>query len=249
MSKLHGKIALITGGTSGIGLAAAKRFHAEGARVFVTGRNPKTLEAARQALPKDVTLIQADSASLADLDRVIAEVKAQAGRIDALYVNAGIASFLPLEAADEFHWDHVMNVNLKGPFFLVQKALPLLSKGASIVFTTSIVGQKGFPSTAAYTTSKAGLAGLARVLAAELAPRGIRVNSIAPGPIATPIYGKLGLPEEALSGFEASLKQRTLLQRFGGDEEVAKAALFLVSEDASFITGEEVVVDGGLAVA
>ncbi len=249
MSKLDGKIALITGGTSGIGLAAAQRFHAEGARVFVTGRNPETLEAARKALPLEVTVIQADSANLADLDRLVAEVKAQAGRIDVLFVNAGIAAFQPVEAADEAHWDSILDVNLKGPFFLVKKALPLLGKGSSVVFTTSIVGQKGFPMTAAYTTSKAGLAGLARVLAAELAPKGIRVNSVAPGPIATPIYGKLGLPADALAGFESSLVQRTPLQRFGVDEEVAKAALFLGSDDASFITGEELVVDGGIAVA
>ncbi len=249
MTKLSGKIALITGGTSGIGLAAAQRFHAEGARVFVTGRNPKTLEAARKALPQGVTVIQADSANLGDLDRLVADLKAQAGRIDVLFVNAGIAAFQPIEQADEAHWDNVLDVNLKGPFFLVQKALPLMGKGASVVFTTSIVGQKGFPTTAAYSTSKAGLAGLARVLAAELAPKGIRVNSVAPGPIATPIYGKLGLPADALAGFEASLVQRTPLQRFGVDEEVAKAALFLGSDDASFITGEELVVDGGIAVA
>lgn len=249
MNKLHAKVALITGGTTGIGLATAKRFHAEGARVFVTGRQPSTLEAARQTLPKEVTVLQADSGSLEDLDRLVAEVRSQAGQLDVLFVNAGIATFLPVEAADESHWDSIMNVNLKGPFFLVQKALPLLSPGASIVFTTSVAGQKGFPATAAYTTSKAGLAGLARVLAVELAPKGIRVNSIAPGPIATPIYGKLGMPAEALSGFEASMKQRTPLQRFGVDDEVAKAALFLASDDASFITGEELVVDGGVAVA
>lgn len=249
MSKLHGKVALVTGGTTGIGLATVRRFHAEGARVFATGRNPKTLAEARKALPPEVTLIQADSANLADLDRLVAEIRSQAGHLDILFVNAGIGAFLPLEAADEAHWDAIQSVNLKGPFFLAQKALPLLRPGASIVFTTSIVGQKGFPATAAYTVSKAGLAGLARVLAAELAPKGIRVNSVAPGPITTPIYAKLGMPEEALSGFEAGLRQRVPLQRFGADEEVAKAVLFLASEDGSFITGEELVVDGGLAVA
>jgi NAD(P)-dependent dehydrogenase (short-subunit alcohol dehydrogenase family) len=220
MSKLHGKVALVTGGTTGIGLATVCRFHAEGARVFATGRNPKTLAEARKALPADVTLLQADSANLSDLDRLVAEVRSQAGHLDILFVNAGIGAFLPLEAVDKAHWDAILGVNLKGPFFLAQKALPLLRPGASIVFTTSVVGQKG-----------------------------IRVNSVAPGPITTPIDAKLGLPQEALSGFESGLRQRVPLQRFGADEEVAKAVLFLASEDGSFITGEELVVDGGLAVA
>ncbi|MDP1831782.1 MAG: SDR family oxidoreductase [Geothrix sp.] len=249
MAKLNGKIALITGGTTGIGLAAAKRFHEAGARVFVSGRNPKTLDEARKVLSKDVELILADSGKLPDLDRLVSELKTRAGRIDVLFVNAGIANFLPAEAADEAHWDDIMNVNLKGPFFLAQKALPLLGKGASVLFTTSVAGQRGFASTAVYTTSKAGLAGLARVLAAEWAPRGIRVNSIAPGPIATPIYSKLGLPAKDLAGFELSMQQRVPLHRFGVDDEVAKAALFLASDDASFITGEELFVDGGLAIA
>jgi NAD(P)-dependent dehydrogenase (short-subunit alcohol dehydrogenase family) len=249
MSRLQGKIALITGGTTGIGLAAAQSFHAEGARVFVTGRNPKTLDAARQVLPKDVTILEADSGKLADLDRLVAELKARAGRIDVLFVNAGIGNFTPLEAVDEANWNGIMDVNLKGPFFLTQKALPLLSQGASVIYTTSVVDRKGFPSSAVYTASKAGLAGLARVLAAELAPRGIRVNSLSPGPIATPIQAKLGLPPEAMAEFEASMREHVPLKRFGLDTEVAKAALFLASDDASFVTGEELMVDGGAAIA
>ncbi|BDU74326.1 SDR family oxidoreductase [Mesoterricola silvestris] len=249
MTRLQGKIALITGGTTGIGLAAARSFHAEGARVFVTGRNPETLAAAREALPKDITVLQADSASLADLDQVVARVKAEAGRIDVLFVNAGIGKFVPIEAVDEAHWDGIMDVNLKGAFFLAQKALPLLPRGASVIFTTSVVDRKGFPNAAVYSTSKAGLAGLVRVLATELAPRGIRVNSLAPGPIATPIHAKLGLPPEAMAGMEERLKEMVPLKRLGLDTEVAKAALFLASDDASYITGEELLVDGGAAIA
>ncbi|MBI1752895.1 MAG: SDR family oxidoreductase [Acidobacteria bacterium] len=245
MSKLNGKTVLITGGTTGIGLATAQAFHAEGARVFVTGRNPKTLAEARALLPAEVEILEADSSDLADLDRLVGTLRSKVDRLDVLFVNAGIASFSPLEGVEEGHWDGQMDTNLKGPFFLTQKALPLLGKGASVIFTSSVVSQKGFAGTAVYTASKAGLAGLARALATELAPKGIRVNSVAPGPIETPIQAKLGLPEEAREGF----RQRVSLGRLGASEEVARAVLFLASEDASFITGEELVVDGGLSVA
>ena len=249
MGKLDGKIALITGGTTGIGLASARLFHHEGARVYVTGRNPETLAAARNLLPPEVTILQADSANLKDLDGLITQLKAQAGRLDVLFVNAGVGEFRALEEASEAHWDRIMDVNLKGAFFLVQKALPLLGQGATVVFTTSVVDRKGFPGTAAYSASKAGLAGLARVLAVELAPRGIRVNSLAPGPIDTPIHAKLGMTEEALDAFRSGITERIPLKRMGTDEEVAKAALFLASRDSGYITGEELMVDGGAAVA
>jgi NAD(P)-dependent dehydrogenase (short-subunit alcohol dehydrogenase family) len=249
MGKLDGKIALITGGTTGIGLASARRFHQEGARVYVTGRNPETLAQAGRLLPPEVAVLEADSAKLGDLDRVIGRIKVEAGRLDILFVNAGIGEFQALEEASEAHWDRIMDVNLKGPFFLAQKALPLLAKGASVVFTTSVVDRKGFPGSGAYTASKAGLAGLVRVLAVELAPRGIRVNSLAPGPIETPIHHKLGLTPEALEGFRTGVTSSLAMKRMGTDEEVAGAALFLASGDSSFMTGEEVLVDGGAAVS
>ena len=249
MSSHQGKIVLITGGTTGIGKASARLFHEAGARVFATGRNPETLATAKKELPAGVTVLQADSSSLEDLDRLIASIKRQAGRLDVLFINAGIAPVAPVESAGETHWDSIMNVNLKGPFFLVQKALPLMSAGSSILFTTSIVNRKAFPGFGAYSASKAGLAGLARVIAAELAPKGIRVNCISPGPIETPIFGKMGLPQEALDQFGQGISRAVPLQRFGKDEEIAKAALFLASDAASFITAEEVVVDGGLVVA
>ncbi|MDR3671899.1 MAG: SDR family oxidoreductase [Holophaga sp.] len=248
MGKLDGKIALITGGTTGIGLASARLFHHEGARVYVTGRNPETLAEARKLLPPEVSILQADSASLEDLDRVVAQLKAQAGRLDVLFVNAGIGGFLSLAEATEAHWDQIMDVNLKGAFFLTQKALPLLGQGASVLFTTSVADRKGLPGASVYSASKAGLAGLARVLAVELAPQGIRVNSLAPGPIDTPIMGKAGLTPEALESFRTGVTQMVALKRMGTDEEVATAALFLASKDSSFMTGEEILVDGGAAV-
>jgi NAD(P)-dependent dehydrogenase (short-subunit alcohol dehydrogenase family) len=248
MGKLDGKIALITGGTTGIGLASAQLFHHEGARVYVTGRNPETLAAARKLLPPEVVVLQADSANLEDLDRIIAQLKVEVGRLDVLFVNAGVGEFQALEEASEAHWDRIMDVNLKGPFFLTQKALPLLGKGASVVYTTSVVDRKGFPGAAAYSASKAGLAGLARVLAVELAPRGIRVNSLAPGPIETPIHGKLGMTQEGLDAFRAGITQRVPLKRMGTDAEVAGAALFLASKDSAYITGDELLVDGGAAI-
>lgn len=249
MGKLDGKIALITGGTTGIGLASARLFHHEGARVYVTGRNPETLAEARKLLPPEVVILQADSASLEDLDRLIAQLKVQAGRLDVLFVNAGVGEFRALEEASEAHWDRIMDVNLKGAFFLTQKALPLLGQGASVFYTTSVVGRKGFPGAAAYSASKAGLAGLARVLAVELASRGIRVNSLAPGPIDTPIHGKLGMTPEGLDAFREGIAQRVPMKRMGSDEEVAGAALFLASKDSAFMTGDEILVDGGVAIA
>ncbi len=249
MGKLDGKIALITGGTTGIGLASARLFHQEGARVYVTGRNPVTLGQARKSLPPEVSILEADSANLADLDRIIGQLKAEAGRLDILFINAGVGEFRPLGEASEPHWDRIMDVNLKGPFFLTQKALPLLGKGASVVFTTSVVDRKGFPGASVYSASKAGLAGLARALAVELAPLGIRVNSLAPGPIVTPIHDKLGLSAEDLAAFQASVSQQVPMKRMGTDEEVAGAALFLASKDSSFMTGEEMLVDGGAAVS
>jgi NAD(P)-dependent dehydrogenase (short-subunit alcohol dehydrogenase family) len=249
MGKLDGRIALITGGTTGIGLASARRFHQEGARVYVTGRNPETLAEARRHLSAEVAVLQADSASLAELDGLIARIRDQAGRLDVLFVNAGIGEFRSLPEASEAHWDRIMDVNLKGAFFLVQKALPLLGQGASVVFTTSVVDRKGFAGASAYSASKAGLAGLARALAVELAPRGIRVNSLAPGPIDTPIHGKLGMTPEALDAFRTGVAQGLALKRLGTDEEVAGAALFLASGDSAYMTGEELLVDGGAAIS
>ena len=245
MNKLHGKIALITGGTTGIGLATANLFHAEGAKVFVTGRNEKTLAEAKSALPKDVTIIKSDAGSLSDIDHLLAELKKSAGKIDILFLNAGIAAMKPFEATSEEDYDDMLRINLKGPFFTIQKALPLLGKGSSVILTSSIAGHKGFAMMAAYSASKAAVKSLGGTLGAYLGDRGIRVNTISPGPITTPIYGKSGLPKEALDDMGTSITQTVPMHRFGNPEEIAKTALFLASEDSSYLNASDIVVDGG----
>lgn len=245
MSKLQGKIALITGGTTGIGLATANLFHAEGAKVFVTGRNDKTLAEAKSILPKDVTIIKSDAGSLKEIDKLIDEIKKTADKIDILFLNAGIAAMKPFEATNEEDYDSMMNVNFKGPFFTIQKALPLLGTGSSVIMTSSIAGHKGFAMMAAYSATKAAVKSLGGTLGAYLADRGIRVNTISPGAIATPIYGKSGLPKEALDGMGAMITQTVPMHRFGNPEEIAKAALYLASEDSSYLNATDIVVDGG----
>lgn len=245
MKKLHGKIALITGGTTGIGLATAKLFHAEGARVFITGRNEQTLAEAENTLPRDVTIIKSDAANLADIDQLLGEIKKSAGKIDIMFLNAGIAAMKPFEATTETDYDSNMNVNFKGPFFTIQKALPLLGKGSSVIMTSSIAGHKGFAMMAAYSATKAAVKSLGGTLGAYLGDRGIRVNTISPGAIATPIYGKTGLPKEALDGLGASITQTVPMHRFGNPEEIANMALFLASDDSSYLNATDIVVDGG----
>lgn len=245
MSKLQGKIVLITGGTSGIGLATARLFHAEGARVFVTGRNEKTLAAARAELHKDVTVIKSDAGSLADIERLVEEMKNSAGKIDVLFLNAGIAVMKCLEKTSEAEYDNMLNVNLKGPFFTIQKALPLLGAGASVILTSSIAGHKGIATMAAYSASKAGVRSLGGTLGAYLAERGVRVNTISPGAIMTPIFGKSGLPAEAIEDLAQTVQQQVPLHRFGNPEEIAKAALFLGSDESSYLNATDIVVDGG----
>ena len=245
MGKIHGKIALITGGTTGIGLATAMLFHAEGAKVFVTGRNDKTLAEAKSALPPDVTVIKSDAGSLTDIERLLEEMKKSAGKIDILFLNAGIAAMKPFEATSAEDYDSMMNVNFKGPFFTIQKALPLLGKGSSVIMTASIAGHKGFAMMAAYSASKAAVKSLGGTLGAYLAERGIRVNTISPGAISTPIYGKSGLPKEALDGMGAAITETVPMHRFGNPAEIAKTALFLASEDSSYLNAADIVVDGG----
>jgi len=247
MGKLDGKIALITGGSTGIGLATAKLFQQEGAQVIVTGRSNHTLAAAQQELGAKAAVIQSDAAKIGDITSLIATVREKFGRIDVLFANAGIARFAPLELVDEATYDEVFNINVKGLYFTVQRALPLIPEGGAILLNASVVSKKGFPSASVYSATKAAVRSFGRTLAAELAPRGIRVNTVSPGPIATPILEKSGLPAEAVAQFEESLKQSVSLKRFGQAAEVARAALFLVSADASYVLGAELFVDGGMA--
>jgi len=243
---LNNKIALITGGTSGIGYAAAKELIEHGAEVIITGRDQKALEKAAYDL--GVIPMAADQSDLADIESLAKKVKERFGKIDILFLNAGTTTFSSVEDATEAHYDQLMDVNLKGPFFIVSKFIPLINDGGSIIFNTSVNAILAMPGSAVYSAGKAALSALNRVLAKELAPRKIRTNVVAPGPVETPIYDKLGLDQTQKDDFSNLLGQKVLLGRFGQAYEIAKVVRFLASEDASFITGTEITVDGGLTV-
>src|SRR5947199_2364487 len=246
MKRLQGKVAVVTGGNSGIGLASAKRLQEEGARVAIPGRNPQTLAEAQKSIGNGVLTIEADVAKSEDLDRLYAAVSEKLGKIDVLFVNAGIYKFVPLSNTTEGLFDELFDTNAKGAYFTIQKALPFLNDGASIILNTSVAGQTGAAGTSAYSATKAALRSLARTTAAELAGRGIRVNTVAPGPISTPIFERTGLPKEAVDEFAKEVIAQIPMKRFGQPEEVAGAVAFLASQDASYITGVEINVDGGL---
>jgi len=248
MKKLQDKVAVITGGTTGIGQAAARLFHEQGARVYITGRNEKTLAEAQKNLPADIVAIRSDASRLEDIDALAADIKDKAGRIDLLYINAGIAKFLPFESITPDIFDEMFNINFRGAYFTIQKLLPLMGKGSSIVLTTSIAADLGMATSSAYGATKAALSSLARTLSNELAPRGIRVNEVSPGPIETPIYGKLGMPQDQVEGFKGMMSDLVPVKRFGSAEEVAKAALFLASSDSSYLLGSKIRIDGGFAL-
>lgn len=246
MKRLEGKVAVVTGGNSGIGLATAKRLHEEGARVAVSGRSNKTLEEAVRTIGKGAVAVRADVAKLADLDRLYAQVSEKLGKIDVLFVNAGVAKFAPLAETSESVYDEQFDINIKGAYFTIQKALPLLNDGASIILNTSVADSTGTAGASAYSATKAALRSLARTAAAELVGRGIRVNAVAPGPIATPIFGRAGLTKEAVDEFAREIVAKVPMKRFGQPEEVAAVVAFLASQDASYITGVEINVDGGM---
>ena len=247
MNKLQGKVALITGGTTGIGLATAKAFQQEGATVIITGRSADTLATAQQELGPKAVVIRSDTSKLADINQLVAEVKQKFGRIDILFANAGIARFADFESSDEAFFDAHFNTNVKGLYFTVQKALPLIPSGGAILLTSSVVSKKGMPQTSVYSATKAAVRSFGRTLANELAGRGIRVNTISPGPIETPIFAKAELPPEVQAQFRESITQSVALKRMGEADEVARTAVFLASADASFILGTELFVDGGMA--
>ena len=246
VKRLEGKVAVITGGNSGIGLASAKRLQQEGAQVAIAGRSKKTLDEAVKTIGNGVLAVQADVAKLADIDKLYAEVSKKFGKIDVLFVNAGVAKFAPFADTSESLFDEQFDINIKGAYFTIQKALPLVNDGASIILNTSVADSTGTPGTSAYSATKAALRSLARTTAAELAGRGIRVNTVAPGPIVTPIFGRTGLPKEAFDEFSKEIAAKVPMKRFGQPEEVAGAVAFLASQDASYITGVEINVDGGM---
>lgn len=246
MNRLEGKVAVVTGGNSGIGLATAKRLQEEGARVAISGRSKKTLDEAVRTIGNGALAVQADVARLADVDRLYTEVSEKLGKIDVLFVNAGVAKFAPLAETSESLYDEQFDINIKGAYFTLQKALPFLNDGASIILNTSVADSTGNAGTSAYSATKAAMRSLARTSAAELAERGIRVNTVAPGPILTPIFGRTGLPKETIDEWAKGVVAKVPMKRFGHPEEVASTVAFLASQDASYITGVEINVDGGL---
>lgn len=246
MNTLSEKVAVITGGSSGIGLATAKLFIQSGAKVAITGRNQQTLDAAVQELGKAVIAVRSDVSKLSELDALFSTVSKKLGRIDVLFANAGVARFAPATDVDEQFYDELFDINVKGVFFTIQKAIPLLNDNGSIILNTSVVNQAGLPNTSIYAATKAAVRSFARSIAAELAGRGIRVNVVSPGPISTPLFGKLGLPKEAVDAFAADILSQVPLKRFGQPEEVAQTALFLASSASSYVTGVELSVDGGM---
>jgi NAD(P)-dependent dehydrogenase (short-subunit alcohol dehydrogenase family) len=247
MGKLEGKVAVVTGGNSGIGLATAKEFKEQGARVVITGRDQKTLDEARREIGGDVLALRSDASSLSEIDKLFAAVKEKFGGIDVLFINAGIGKFAPVETVTEEMFDSIMDINFKGAYFTIQKALPFLNDNASVVLNTSIAAHIGMPNSSVYAASKAALITLVRTLSAELVGRGIRVNAVSPGPIATPILNRMGLPPEALQETRNNLEDQVPMKRFGRPEEIAKTVLFLASTDSSFLLGTEIVADGGMS--
>ena len=245
MNKLQGKVAIVTGATSGMGLDTAKLFLQEGAKVVLTGRSQEKLAALEDQLKGDYLLVQADAASLEDSQQLVAKTVETFGAIDILFLNAGIFAAQPLGTISEEIFDNVYNTNVKGPLFMANAAVASMNDGGTILLNTSVSNVKGMPGVSVYGSSKAALRSIVRTWAAELAHRNIRVNAISPGPIETPIWNKTNLTSEEIEGFATGISNTVPLGRFGKGPEVAKTALFLVSDDASYITGSEVPVDGG----
>jgi NAD(P)-dependent dehydrogenase (short-subunit alcohol dehydrogenase family) len=244
MSKLDGKVALITGGTTGIGAATAKLFQTEGATVIVTVSNPASIEAAKAALP-GIEVVHSDQADPASSKALVDQVVARHGKIDVLFVNAGVAYFAPVALSDEALFDKQFGINVRGAFFIAKHAAPVIPTGGAIIFTASTAASTGGPNMSVYAATKAAVRSFGRTFAGELAPKGVRVNVISPGPIETPIFGKSGLSQAQIDGFIDDIKGRVPLGRIGDADEIAKAVLFLAA-DATFSTGEELIAGGGL---
>jgi NAD(P)-dependent dehydrogenase (short-subunit alcohol dehydrogenase family) len=247
MGKLDGKIALITGGSSGIGLATARQFVNEGAYVFITGRRAPELAAAVKEIGRNVTGVQGDVSNLGDLDRLFAQIKREKGRLDIVFGNAGVAEYAPFGEVTEEHYDSIFNINVKGLLFTVQKALPLMPDGASIILNASIVASKGLGANSVYSATKAAVRSFARTWTTDLKDRRIRVNAVSPGATDTPGLNNLLASSEAGAQRSRMLSNSIPLGRLGTPDEIAKAVVFLASDDSSYITGTELFVDGGLA--
>jgi len=244
--RFAGKVVAITGGNSGIGLATAKLFREEGAKVAIAGRDQKTLDEAAKFIGGDTLAVKADVSKLADIEKFFTQVAAKFGKIDALFANAGIAKFAPAGDSTEQMFDETFDTNVKGLYFTLQKALSHMNDNAGIVLNSSVVNSKGSANTSVYSATKAAVRSLARTFASELVDRGIRVNVVSPGPITTPIFGRTGLPQAAVDEFASHVKAQVPMKRFGTPEEVGHAVLFLASPEASYITGVDLNVDGGM---
>jgi len=247
MNRLTNKRTLITGGTSGIGLETARQFLAEGARVAITGSSEASIAAARRELGDRALILRADAGNVAEQAALARAVGEAFGGLDALFINAGVGDFRPIEQWDEAGFDRTLAINLKGPYFLVQALLPLLANPSSVVLNTSINAHIGMPSSSVYAASKAGLISLARTLSGELIGRGIRVNAVSPGPVTTPIYGKLGMDADALQQMVEAIRAQIPAGRFGEPREIAKAVVFLASDESTFTVGSELIIDGGMS--
>lgn len=248
MGRLNGKRALITGGSSGIGFETLRQFVTEGARVAITARSEKAFEPVRQQFGDAVLCIASDAGDTNGQQLVSDAVRTNFGGLDVLFVNAGVADLRPVDQWDEKGWDHTFHTNVRGPFFLIQALLPVLANPSSVVLNASINAHIGMPNTSVYGASKAALLSLARTMSGELISRGIRLNAVSPGPIATPLYGKLGFSEAELRNISETLQNQVPARRFGTPEEVAKAVVYLASDESAYMVGGELIIDGGLGL-
>lgn len=246
MKKLEGKVALVTGGNSGIGLATAKRLKEEGAKVVITARSNETFQKAKTEYGSQFDVVQTDVSKLEELDRLFAHIKKTYGGLDVIFANAGIAWFSPTIESDPDFFDAQFNTNVRGLYFTVAKALPILRKGSSVVLNASVVASKGFPGSSVYSATKAAVRNFARTWTAEIPVDQVRFNVVSPGPIETPIFGRTGMSEEEVAGFKAGVKEQVPAKRMGTADEIANAVLFLASNDSSYFAGAELVADGGL---
>lgn len=249
MQKLLGKTVLITGGNGGIGLVTAQLFLAHGARLVITGRDQESLDHAQRVLGSETLVLRSDTGKLGDIDTLMQTVQAYLGHLDVLFVNAGSSQPAAFDKVSEAQFDDVVATNFKGVFFTIQKALPLLAEGSSVIVTTSISNQKGSPNFGVYAACKAAQRSLVQTLSLELIPRGIRINAVSPGPINTPRFGqRWGVPQEVVQAARADFVRKAPIKRFGEPDEVAKTVLFLASDDSSYVVGTEIVVDGGASL-
>ena len=245
--RFKGKVAVVTGGNSGIGLGVAKAYAEEGAKVAITGRNEKSLESAAEEIGKGTLALQSDSGSVAEIERAINKIGEYFGRIDALFVNAGVAKLLPFEKITEEIFDEMVRINMKGVFFTVQTAVPLMPKGSAIVLNGSINGHLGMPGTTVYGASKAAVINMAKTFSAELLEKGIRVNTVSPGPITSSLLARDGVSQEKLQETKNWIQSQIPAKRFGTPEEIAAAVLYLTSSESAFVLGAELIIDGGMA--